>query len=338
MYEYSILHWLTLADAEAITSFLETHDGFHYFQSPVFYNVCLSAKRSKPFYVIARHKGEIAGVLLGYRQLQTGVPVASFLSSRTLIIGGPVVTENNSLVVRGLLETYTTKARKSIYTQVRNLHDTTGFRAAFEEKGFQYDDHLDILIDLRGSEEALWKNVHSKRRNEIRRAEREGCSVVMHTSPETLAACYAILTEVYRRAKLPLPDFSYFEAMLQQSTETTGLRIFTAVWEGQIIGCMLCIAYGHTLYDYYAGAYSRYYAKFPNDLLPWEVMRWAKKNGFSCFDFGGAGKPDVPYGVREYKKKFGGMLVNYGRYEVIHFPMLFRLATRLFAVWKAMQR
>ena len=36
--------------------------------------------------------------------------------------------------------------------------------------------------------------------------------------------------------------------------------------------------------------------------------------------FGGAGKPDKPYGVRDYKLKFGGQLVNWGRFEKVHKP------------------
>jgi len=63
----------------------------------------------------------------------------------------------------------------------------------------------------------------------------------------------------------------------------------------------------------------------PNDVLPWHIFLWGKQNGFKVFDFGGAGKPNIPYGVRDYKLKFGGKLVNFGRFELIHKPVLYRL-------------
>ena len=88
---------------------------------------------------------------------------------------------------------------------------------------------------------------------------------------------------------------------------------------------MLALVYQKTIYDYYAGAYKEYYKKYPNDLIPWEVFIYGKKNGFTFFDFGGAGQPNVPYGVREYKKKFGGELINFGRFEKIHKPMSCKL-------------
>lgn len=169
-------------------------------------------------------------------------------------------------------------------------------------------------------------------------AEKEGCTVVLNKNPEALTECYAILTEVYQRAKLPLPNYSHFDAIWQHTTDQIGLRLFTAMWEGQIIGCVLCLACGDTLYDYYAGAYSRYYSKYPNDLLPWAVIMWGKENGFSWFDFGGAGKPGVPYGVRDYKKKFGGSFVNHGRYEKNHYPALLAVANQLFTLWRAVKR
>lgn len=338
VYEYCLLHQLTPADEQAIYEFLQANEGFHYFQSPGYFKVCRVSKKLRPFYIIAKQAGRIVGVLLACQQRQISGPVVGFLTSRNIIIGGPVADNANRDVCKGLLQTYQCRGQKSLYTQIRNLHNTRASRAGFEENGFDYDDHLNILVDLSQSEEVLWKGVHTKRRNEIRRAGKEGCRVVRQTAPDALTHCYAILTEVYQRAKLPLPAFGHFKAMLDQSTETSGLRIFTALHDDKIIGCMLCIAWGHTLYDYYAGAYSRFYHKYPNDLLPWEVFQWGKANGFVWFDFGGAGKPNVPYGVRDYKKKFGGTLVNLGRYEQVHFPVLYRLATAGLILWQRLKR
>jgi len=40
----------------------------------------------------------------------------------------------------------------------------------------------------------------------------------------------------------------------------------------------------------------------------------------NVYDFGGAGKPDEPYGVRDFKAKFGGKLINYSRNTSSHSP------------------
>ena len=65
----------------------------------------------------------------------------------------------------------------------------------------------------------------------------------------------------------------------------------------------------------------------PNDILIWETLRWACANGYKVFDYVGAGNPNKPYGVREFKKQMGGELVDYGRYEKVYHPLKMKIAT-----------
>ena len=51
-----------------------------------------------------------------------------------------------------------------------------------------------------------------------------------------------------------------------------------------------------------------------------------REQGFDLFDFGGAGRPDEHYGPREFKAKFGGELVDFGRDVLVHTPMRLRLS------------
>ena len=39
----------------------------------------------------------------------------------------------------------------------------------------------------------------------------------------------------------------------------------------------------------------------------------------------GAGVPDKPYGVRDFKMEFGGEVVEYGRYLHIRKPLLYKI-------------
>jgi len=163
------------------------------------------------------------------------------------------------------------------------MNDRSELINIFIENGFEFEDHLNIIINLNKSEDQLWKEVHSKRRNEIRRAKKEGTIFVVKNNMHDLQECYLILRSVYKRAKLPIPSFSYFENLYLNTTTNFGLRIFCAENQGEIIGCMLALVYQNRIYDYYAGAYKEYYKKYPNDLIPWEVFLYGKKNGFTFF-------------------------------------------------------
>ena len=41
----------------------------------------------------------------------------------------------------------------------------------------------------------------------------------------------------------------------------------------------------------------------------------------------GAGQPNVPYGVRNFKAEFGGTLVEHGRFLCVVNPLLFKIGT-----------
>ena len=116
------------------------------------------------------------------------------------------------------------------------------------------------------------------------------------------------------------------------------IRYFGAFNNGSLIGTICILVYREKLYDWYAGSLKAYYRKYPNDLLPWEVFKWGQKAGCTIFDFGGAGKPNREYGVRTYKEKFGGSLVNYGRFEKIHQPIKFQMAKLGFRLWQRLKK
>ena len=97
---------------------------------------------------------------------------------------------------------------------------------------------------------------------------------------------------------------------------------------------MFVLCFKDRIYDWYAGSYKEFYNKYPNDILPWKIFLWSKENNFSIFDFGGAGSPDVEYSVRDYKKKFGGATVNFGRYQLNHKPILMIFAFIGFKLWR----
>jgi len=52
-----------------------------------------------------------------------------------------------------------------------------------------------------------------------------------------------------------------------------------------------------------------------------------RSSGMTEFDFGGAGHPDDDHGVRDFKAKFGGELVDYGRDLLIPSSVRYRVVS-----------
>ena len=77
---------------------------------------------------------------------------------------------------------------------------------------------------------------------------------------------------------------------------------------------------------------------FPSTLATWAGIEFAALNGFKRFDMMGAGKPDEGYGVREFKSKFGGELVEHGRFLCICQPTLYKLGKYIISIIKGTKK
>jgi len=325
-------------DKERWRALVFDHPNGNIFQTPEMYEVYKHTKNYEPVILsVIDANDEILGILLAVIQKEYSGFLGKF-TARSIILGGPLIKDNDPNILNFILKEYNKIIkRKAIYSQLRNMWEWGELRQIFVNNGYNYEHHLNIIIDLKKDKEELWKDVSTKRRNEIRRAKKEGTMFFVGGAIDCLDKCYQILKIVYGRAKLPLPDVSFFYSLLKYSNDNLGLRLFCAKYEHKIIGCMLGLVYKDIIYDFYAGADPAYYDKYPNDLIPWEVFLWGKENGYKIFDFGGAGRPDKHYGVRDYKKKFGGTLVNYGRFEKIHRPILMEIGKMGFKAWQRLK-
>jgi len=202
--------------------------------------------------------------------------------------------------------------------------------------GYHYEEHLDILINLNKPIAEIWKELHPTRRKQIERGYRRGVQFISDPDNSFLAKCYDLIVATYQRIKLPLPNKDFIKNALNLFPKN--IDFFVLEFQGNIIGCRFVLLYKKMIYDWYAGSDIKFLDKYPNDILPWEVMKWGAKNGYEIFDFGGAGKPGVPYGVRDFKLKFGGELVNPGRFEKIHKPVKMRIAKTGFRVWQFLKK
>jgi len=320
------------------SSFVYDHPNGNIFQTSEMYEVYKNTKNYEPIFIaVINDNDEILGILLAVIQKEYSGVLGNF-TARSIIFGGPLIKNNDAGILDFILKEYNKAIRKkAIYSQFRNMWDWGDLKDIFIKNGFEYEDHLDIIVDLNKNEEELWKELNAKRRNEIRRAKKENSLFSIKNTLTDLNECYKILKSVYNRAKLPLPSFDFFVNIFKISNANLGLEIFCAEYENKIIGCMLALVYKNTIYDFYAGAYSEYYNKYPNDLIPWEAFLWGKQNGYTLFDFGGAGKPNKPYSVRDYKLKFGGQLVNWGRFEKVHKPFLMLMGKTGLKIWQKLK-
>ena len=124
--------------------------------------------------------------------------------------------------------------------------------------------------------------------------------------------------------KKPLPAFDFFKRLFEMDSIFKFLLI---KYNDQVIGGIVCPIYKDTISEWYiCGEDGKHNNIYPSVLATWAPIDYAMNNKLNFFDFLGAGKPNEDYGVRDFKSKFGGDLVENGRFEKIHKPIQFKIA------------
>lgn len=319
------------------SQFVTKHEHGNVFQSPEFYFAVLESRDWIPSVIaIVDDNENLAGVLVSMMQKE-GLGPKAVLTSRTIVWGGPLVSSHQCMVP--ILNRFDEESsRNSLYSQFRNLFPMNGAMEAFRMQTYNYSEHLDILVPIDMDPGKIFQGIHGERRHNIRRAIKKGLEFGEVTNEQQLNESYELIGRLYERMHFPLPSLMFFQAFYRRLHRNGIFRAFIALLNGKIISTRFVLCYGQVMYDWYAASDRGHLGCYPNDFLPWKVMEWGANNGFKLFDFGGAGRPGESYGVRDYKLKFGGQLVNYGRFEKIHKPMLYRTAKTGFHILQKIKR
>jgi serine/alanine adding enzyme len=238
--------------------------------------------------------------------------------------------------LRLLLETYAKNITgHSLFTELRNLHNLDDLQPLLEDCGYVYEEHLDYLIDLDQPAEAVLQGIGKRTRKKIRKGLRDGhVQVTEVTHCADLSHWYEILQKTYDDAQVPLADRSLFEAAFEILYPKGMAKFLLAHVRGETAACSVELPYKDTIYGWYGGSNRAYSEYLPNEMLIWHTLEWGANNGYRIYDFGGAGKPDEEYGVRDFKAKFGGELVNFGRNTYEHAPNLLKLSKSGYSLYR----
>ena len=303
-------------DTESWENYVLNHKDGNIFQTLAYLRLHENSKNTTPFGYALLEQGKITGLVSGVIYQNYFYPV-NLLTKRAVVIGGPLVNpdkEDATLLLLKKLNEFLSK--RVVFAQIRNLWNMTNEKSLFIKSGYTYEDHLDIIHNLRLDSEDLKKRISKNKRNNVVKAQNRGVVFCEVSDIDEFKSGVELIFNTYRRVGLPCPTMVFFEKAYY-SLEGI-LKTFSVMYENKIIGIRLELCYKGMVYDWYAGSDDQYKNCYPNDVLPYNILFWAKENRFNVFDFGGAGKPGVPYGVREHKLKFGGELVNYGRFEIVY--------------------
>jgi lipid II:glycine glycyltransferase (peptidoglycan interpeptide bridge formation enzyme) len=310
--------------------FVESHPNGTVFQSESMYRLFNDTKKFEPVVVAAFNNERLVGILLGAIIKEYSSKIG-FFTSRTVIYGGPLIkneAEDSNIILDLLLKELINRVKnKSIFIQFRNFFEWNGKKEIFYQNGFKYLDRLNYLVDTT-SEQNVRKRMSASKMRQVKKGLKNGAEVIDPENIEQVKEFYKLLYYLYKyKVKKPLPEWSFFKSFYEQSKEGRLGIIKLIKYKDEIIGGILSpVLKNKVIYEWYiCGMDREYKSLYPSVIATWAAIEYGIKNNLKFFDFMGVGVPGKDYGVREFKSKFGGEMVNYGRFGRINNKFLYAI-------------
>jgi serine/alanine adding enzyme len=321
-------------DEEAWRQFINQHPASNVFHTPEMFQVFAQTKGHQPelWAAVDQNSTVLALFLPVHITLMDGL--LRRLTTRSVVYGSILCQDSRCgrEALRLLLNNYAKKIQNhSLFTELRNLHNLADLQPLLRDCGYAYEEHLNYLIDLDRPLEAVLQGIGHRTRKQIRRESKKSRVVITEvTQRDQIIEWYNLLQKTYESAKVPLADQSLFEAAYDVLYPQGMVKFLIAWVGGTCVACSVELLFKDIIYGWYGGVDRAFTSYVPNEMLIWHILHWGVESGYRVYDFGGAGEPNKEYGVRNFKAKFGGKLVCYGRNVLVQAPGLLRLSKQAY--------
>ena len=293
-----------------------------WFQSNNCYQFYKKLDFLKPLAIAIKKQDELLALVCGYIIADGGI-IKRFMSRRAIIPGGMLIGANCDKNAIEMLLQYLTESvtKDAIYTEFRNYFDYSEHRNSFERCGYTYLPHLNFQISTPSVEHCL-KELSTTKRRDVKQSLKQGAEISETKNRNEVDEFYILLFDLYKtKIRTPLFPKDFFHKIV----EFPDAHLFVIKYDNKIIGGSLCVGLEkEILYEWFVcGLDGKYKNIYPSTLATWAAVEYSALHNFRYFDMMGAGKPDEDYGVRDFKAKFGGELLEHGRYLKIHHSFLY---------------
>jgi lipid II:glycine glycyltransferase (peptidoglycan interpeptide bridge formation enzyme) len=330
------------ADLNEIQVFVAAHPHNTVFQSPAFFSFYAGLRYYQPIYFISKNnEGNINGSMLAVI-IREGGGLLSLMSSRCVVYGGPLLKDDSPEILSALLQALNNHIGiRALFTQFRNFRQwPDALIHVFGQYGYQLRDRLNLLVKLKDVH-GIIAGFSESRRRQLKKGVAAGAVARQVNSIDELKELYEILNVLYRvKVRKPLPDWEFFAHFYKGPVaDGNGIAMIVEA-AGKIIGGIVApVTRGETISELYVcGLDQEWPNHYPSVVATWAAMDAGHKLGVKTFDFMGLGKPDVPYGVREFKLRFGGQQVNFGRFARRNNKLLYAVAELGYNVLRQLRR
>lgn len=197
------------------------------------------------------------------------------------------------------VDKYIFEKKKCIFSRIRTspgILDSRPLRWA----GYQIDPLYTYRIHLTDGTKTIWEKLDGKLRVDINKAIKEGVMVRLGDW-EDLEFIHTALFNRYIKQGFKPRNYTKYLRTLYENFYPENLKIFIAEYKGERVGGLIALCYKDVMYHWVGGPKSPLVRISPNDLVMWEVIKWAIEHDFKFSDIMDSG--DNPR-LRHFKAKW----------------------------------
>jgi hypothetical protein len=172
------------------------------------------------------------------------------------------------------------------------------------------------VLDLWGGEELLFRSLRESTRRNIRKAKREGVTVTVSGSEDSVAQFCRLNAVTRRDHGLPPQPARFFRSLHEHLLKRNGGFVVLAHFRGSCIGAAVFLHFGDRAYYKYGASDRRAQHLRANNLVMWEAVRSCAGKGFRSLCLGRTDPGNE--GLRRFKNGWGARegAIRHCRYDL----------------------
>lgn len=245
----------------------------------------------EPYYLAAYEEDNLVGVLP--MMLRHVIGDGHVLFSTPYADEGGAVT-NDAHVERELIDAGRSiaDAKRVAHLELRQRHEPS--------HDMQVDlSRVDLELELPSEQDDLWDGFKGKVRNQVRKAKKAGLEATRQTDLHAAIAdgFYPVYSENMRDLGSPMHAEDFFHQVADRFSNSA--RVVVVRIEETVVGSAFALVWQDTFFVPWASSLRRYFDMCPNNILYWQLMRWAIDEGHRMFDFGRSPRDSGTYRFKE---------------------------------------
>ena len=307
-------------------TFVHTYE-YSLFNIEIYKPICL-------FFTGSNEKGEVVAIAVGRLSKKTITGIDLF---KILVIGCLPACNDDEIRSAMLMEIFKYARKQKIMVLNINSFSTPYDIGIIKQLGFTVKKRWEFLLSLDSTEDELWKKISPKKRNKIRKGEKQGLSVKEMNGEEYILMLRNLELETQKRKNENdisyfVADKSYFLSIKKNMIDKDIGKLYLAYdKDDNCVAASFFGVFNNTAYYMLSASNKDGLKLAAPDAILWKVLTDCIAKGYKLFNFGGVseselfGKPLEKAGLYTFKISYASAPHLCYHSSLVLMPFMYRL-------------